>query len=457
MDEVLSQIGTFLGSLDWIGGVIKLLVMVVILTFVLVVMGFLTYFERKVAAHMQQRQGPNRTGPLGLLQWVADAVKLMSKEDFAPGGTDRLVFLFAPVLSMFTATAAYAFIPFGQDKVFDIAGHKFGLTIGETPIALIALLALSSLGVYGLIMAGWGSNNKYALLGGLRSAAQVISYEISMGISLIGVLMMSQSFNLNDIARAQGVGAHWFVAGAFNPDALSSVVTANQPGIWFILLQPIAFFTYLISAVAETNRTPFDMPEAEGELVSGYHIEYGAMRFGSFFLAEYINMITVSAIASYCFLGGWQAPIAFLNAPGLEPVWFIIKISFFIFVYYWLRWTLPRVRYDQVMGLTWKVLLPLTLANIFVVSALRAMITYVFNNPPPLSIATLGESWPWLIFIAVELGIFVIGLLAFSRMMARSPTGSSRRPLLVANPTPANMLIPPTTSDGPRGIQPAGR
>ncbi len=457
MDEVLNQIGTFLGSLDWLGGVIKLLVMVVILTFVLVVMGFLTYFERKVAAHMQQRQGPNRTGFLGLLQWVADAVKLMTKEDFAPGGTDRIVFLFAPVLSMFTATAAYAFIPFGQDKVFDIAGHKFGLTIGETPIALIGLLALSSLGVYGLIMAGWGSNNKYALLGGLRAGAQVISYEISMGISLIGVLIMSQSFNLNDIARAQGVGARWFTAGAFDPNVLSTVVTANQPGIWFIFLQPIAFFTYLISAVAETNRTPFDMPEAEGELVSGYHIEYGAMRFGSFFLAEYINMITVSAIASYCFLGGWQAPVAFLNVPGLEPVWFIIKIAIFIFIYYWLRWTLPRVRYDQVMGLTWKVLLPLTLVNIFLVTLLRAMITYVFNNPPPLSIATIGQSWPWLIFVAVELGIAGIGLLAFSRMIARSPNGSSRRPLLVANPVAANLLTPPTTSDPPHSIQPVRR
>ena len=188
--------------------------------------------------------------------------------------------------------------------------------MGETPIALIALLALSSLGVYGLIMAGWGSNNKYALLGGLRAGAQVISYEITMGISLIGVLMMSQSFNLNDIARAQGVGAHWFAAGSFDPNVLNSVVKANQPGIWFILLQPLAFMTYLISAVAETNRTPFDMPEAEGELVSGYHIEYGAMRFGSFFLAEYINMITVSAIASYCFLGGWQAIRPFPNIAG---------------------------------------------------------------------------------------------------------------------------------------------
>lgn len=457
MDEVLSQIGTFLGNLDWLGGVIKLLVMVFILTFVLVVMGFLTYFERKVAAHMQQRQGPNRTGPIGLLQWVADAVKLMSKEDFAPGGADFVVFMFAPVLSMFTATAAYAFISFGQDKVFDIAGHKFGLTIGETPIALIALLALSSLGVYGLVMAGWGSNNKYALLGGLRAAAQVISYEISMGISLIGVLIMSQSFNLNDIARAQGVGAHWFTNGSFDPNVLSSVITANQPGIWFVLLQPLAFMTYLVSAVAETNRTPFDMPEAEGELVSGYHIEYGAMRFGSFFLAEYINMITVSAIASYCFLGGWQAIPPFPNIAGLEPIWFILKISLFIFIYYWLRWTLPRVRYDQVMGLTWKVLLPLTLVNIFVTSLMRAGITYIFNNPPPLSFNTIGQSWPWLIFVAVQLGIFAIGLLAFSRMMARSPTGSSRKPLLVANPTPANMLIPPTTSDPPHSIQPVRR
>ena len=444
----------FLTSLDWLGGILRFVVMTIILTFVLVVMGFLTYYERKAAARMQQRLGPNRTGPVGLLQWVADAIKLMTKEDFAPAGADRWVFLFAPVLSMFTATAAYAFIPFGQEGTFEIFGTRIGLLVGETPIGLIALLALSSLGVYGIIMAGWGSNNKYALLGGLRAGAQVISYEISMGISLIGVLLLAQSFNLNDLARAQGLGAA--TGGGFNWDALASTAIASQPGLWFIFLQPVAFITYLISAIAETNRTPFDMPEAEAELVSGYHIEYGAMRFGAFFLAEYINMITVSAIASYCFLGGWQSPLPFgwLSGGGWEPFWFVLKIAFFIFVYYWLRWTLPRVRYDQVMALTWKVFFPLTLVNIAVVSLLKAAMIYVFNNPPPLSFATLDRSWPWLLFVAVQLGFLVLMLTGASRLLTATFVGKSERPLLVADPRPETMLPAP---EGSQGIQVARR
>jgi NADH-quinone oxidoreductase subunit H len=444
----------FITSLDWLGGILRFVVMTVILTFVLVVMGFLTYYERKAAARMQQRLGPNRTGPVGLLQWVADAVKLMTKEDFAPAGADRWVFLFAPVLSMFTATAAYAFIPFGQEGTFEIFGTRIGLLIGETPIGLIALLALSSLGVYGLIMAGWGSNNKYALMGGLRAGAQVISYEISMGISLVGVLLLAQSFNLNDLARAQGVGAQ--VGSGFNWDALASTALSSQPGLWFILLQPIAFVTYLISAVAETNRTPFDMPEAEGELVSGYHIEYGAMRFGAFFLAEYINMITVSAIASYCFLGGWQSPLPFglLSGGGWEPFWFVLKIAFFIFVYYWLRWTLPRVRYDQVMGLTWKVLFPVALANIGIVALLKTMMIYVFNNPPPFSFATIDRSWPWLIFVGIELLLAAIAVGGASRLMTSTYVGKSERPVLVANPRPETLLPAP---EGSQSIQPARR
>ena len=447
----LNGFWNFITGLDWLGAVLKFVVMAIILAVVLVTMGFLTYFERKVAARMQQRLGPNRTGPVGLLQWVADAVKLIVKEDVTPAGADRWVFLFAPVLGMFTATAAYAFIPLGQSGVLDVFGHKIGLAVGETPIGLIALLALSSLGVYGLIMAGWGSNNKYALLGGLRAGAQVISYEISMGISLIGVLMLSQSFNLNAIARAQGVLAH--VGTGFDPNVMSSVVQANQPGLWFILLQPLAFVTYLLSAIAETNRTPFDMPEAEGELVSGYHIEYGAMHFGGFFLAEYINMITVSAIASFCFLGGWQPIPPFPYVAGMEPIWLGLKIAFFIFVYYWLRWTLPRVRYDQVMGMTWKVLLPTALVNILLVAVLKWAMLNVFNNPPPFSWGNIGASWPWLLFAGIELVIAAVAILFVSRAMTRSFSGRSERPLLIANPTAGNILPAPAPADSGSSLQ----
>jgi NADH-quinone oxidoreductase subunit H len=430
-----------LAGVDWLGAIIKLVVMVLLFTFVLVTTGFVTYFERKALAHAQQRYGPNRTGPLGLLQWIADALKMVTKEFPMPAGADRWVFVFAPVMSAFAATAMFAFIPFGQANALELFGRQFGLLVGETPIGLIGLLALSSLGVYGLIMAGWGSNNKYALLGGLRAGAQVISYEITMGISLVGVLLLAQSFNLNDIARAQGVGA---IAGAgFDPSVLSSVAKAGQPGLWFILLQPVAFLTYLLSGIAEANRLPFDMPEAEGELVAGYHVEYGAMGFGAFMFSEFLAAITISCIATYCFLGGWQSPIPGLYGGLWEPFWFVLKAAGFVFFFFALRFTLPRIRYDQVMGLTWKVLLPVVLVNIAVVSVMKALMLYGFSGPPPVSLATLGQSWPWLIFVAVELALCVVVLYAYQRVSTSSYVGRSERPILVANPRPETLLAPP--------------
>jgi NADH-quinone oxidoreductase subunit H len=408
---------------DWVWVLIRIVVAAVILTFVLVTMGFLTYFERKVAAHMQQRQGPNRTGPIGLLQWVADAVKLISKEEIIPSGADRIVFWLAPMLSMLVASFAYAFVPFGEQ--ISLFGRPIPYYISETPVGLIALLAMSSLGVYGLIMGAWSSNNKYALLGGLRSSAQVVSYEVTMGISLVGPMMLAQSLGLNDIARAQG-GSPAGLVGSLG-------TLLGTPGVWFILLQPVAFLTYLTSAIAETNRTPFDLPEAESELVGGYHVEYSAMHFGLFFLAEYISMITVSAIATYCFLGGWQ-PIIPIGGAALGPLWFIIKMSGFIFFYYWLRWTLPRFRYDQLMGLCWKGMLPVVLVNILVLAILRY---FVPADAPPLFHGTLEQTWPWIVFIVVELILGAVFVYGVSRVAVGTWWGKSEKPITVRASGPA--------------------
>ncbi|MGI8588703.1 MAG: NADH-quinone oxidoreductase subunit NuoH [Chloroflexia bacterium] len=422
-------------NFDWVWVLIRLIVMVVILTFTLITMGFLTYFERKVAAHMQQRQGPNRTGPLGLLQWVADAVKLITKEEIIPAGADKAVFWIAPMLSMFTASAAYAFVPFGEN--ITLFGRTIPYYVSETPVGLIALLALSSLGVYGLIMGSWSSNNKYSLMGGLRSSAQVISYEVTMGISLIGPMMLAQSLNLNDIARAQG--GSWVGVGAS---------LLGTPGIWFILLQPIAFLTYLTSAIAETNRAPFDLPEAESELVGGYHVEFAAMHFGEYFLAEYINMITVSAIATYCFLGGWQ-PIIPIGGAALGPIWFILKMSLFIFFFYWLRWTLPRFRYDQLMGICWKAMLPVVLLNILVVAIFRALVPV---NAPPIFHGTLEQTWPWIAFAGAEVVLGILFVYLVSRVLVGTWFGKSEKPEVVKTLDP-RALTPALETEGPRRIE----
>jgi NADH-quinone oxidoreductase subunit H len=300
------------------------------------------WFERKLIGHFQVRLGPMRVGPHGLLQTLADGLKVFMKEDLIPANAHKFLFLLAPFIALFTAIIPFAVIPFGPQigtwfgKPLALFGHPITWYITDINIGILYIFAISSLTVYALVLAGWSSNNKYSLLGGLRSAAQLISYELSMGLAIVGVVMLSQSLSLVSIVESQ----------------------AQFP---FIILQPLGFVIYLIAAVAETNRSPFDLPEAESELVAGFHTEYSSMKFAMFFIAEYTNMVTISALATTMFLGGWYGP------SFLPPVaWFLIKMFFFLFLYVWLRATLPRFRYDQLMQFGWKVLLPLSLANIFI-------------------------------------------------------------------------------------------
>jgi NADH-quinone oxidoreductase subunit H len=309
----------------------------------LAAVAYSTYFERKVVAHIQHRVGPSFAGPFGLLQPIADAVKMLTKEEIRPAMATRFYYLAAPVLSFVTASMAIAVIPVGD--WMNLAGHRIQLIISDLNIGILYILAVTSLGVYGIVLAGWSSNSKYSLLGGLRSTAQMISYEVSLGLGLIGVLLLSQTFSIAEIVRQQS-------GSVFN---------------WYIFKQPVAFLVYFISAMAETNRNPFDLPEAESELVAGYHTEYAGMSFGIFFLAEYANMITVSAIAASMFLGGWSGPV-------LPPViWFVIKVILFMFIYVWVRGTLPRFRYDQLMKFGWMVLFPIGIVNILVTALIQVL------------------------------------------------------------------------------------
>lgn len=321
---------------------------VIVLAVILGLMAYLTYFERKVIAAMQDRVGPNRTGPFGLLQPIADGVKLLSKEDLIPSGADRLVFLIAPLISFVLAPLAAAVIPFGG--TIHLFGYAINLYVADINVAMLYVLALSGIGVYGIILGGYASGNRYSLLGGLRSAAQVVSYEIALGLSLVGVFILSGSLSLVQILDQQTTVLKYGPLQVPN---------------WYILSQPLAFIIFLIAAVAETNRAPFDLPEAESELIGGFHTEYSGFRFAFFYLAEYINMISVSLVASTLFLGGTDGPFA-------RGVWWLaVKATIFLLFYVWLRATLPRFRYDQLMGLAWKVLLPLALINIALTGLIR--------------------------------------------------------------------------------------
>ena len=386
--------------------VITLVKIVLLLFIVLTVNAYLTWFERKVVAHMQSRWGPHRVGPHGLLQPLADGVKFLFKEDPTPAGVDKLVYYLAPLLALALALTSIALIPFGPEPI-RLFGQDIYLGIAppDLNIGILALFAVTALGVYGVALAGWASNSKYPLLGGLRSSAQMISYELALTMSVVGVLLMAGSFNLKKIIEAQAHHPEWGILG------------------WNVWPQILGFFCFFIAAVAETNRVPFDLPEAESELVAGFHTEYSSFKFAMFFIAEYTNMITVSCLCSILFFGGWLSPfpaswlfthylpaailISFglwviwdgiryetifgrIILPGLGaaitalgvvfvllpkvnefiqgPFWLLSKILGFLFVYVWMRGTLPRFRYDQLMAFGWKLLLPLSIVNVIVTS-----------------------------------------------------------------------------------------
>ncbi|HTY10497.1 MAG TPA: NADH-quinone oxidoreductase subunit NuoH [Bacteroidota bacterium] len=312
----------------------------------LTVVAYLVLVERRVSAFIQNRIGPNRVGPAGMFQPVADIIKLFLKEDIVPKAANKFVHSLAPIISLVVAMTTFAVIPFGNS--IHLFGRDFKLMIADVNVGILYLLALSSLGVYGITLSGWSSNNKYSLLGGLRSSAQMISYELSMGLSIIGVLMIAGTLQLNKIVEAQ---AH---------------------GMWFFWRTPVSFITFVVASFAETNRLPFDLPEAEPELVGGYHTEYSGMKFGLFFLAEYANMITASAVITTLYLGGWQLPFvghlgfSDLAVSLLQVASFAVKVGLVLLFFILVRWTIPRFRYDQLMNIGWKVMLPLSLANILV-------------------------------------------------------------------------------------------
>jgi NADH-quinone oxidoreductase subunit H len=323
--------------MEWIVGIILLILkLALVLVGLLIGAGWLTWGERRLLGFFQIRLGPNRAGPGGLLQPVADIIKLLTKEDFVPQEGDRWIFLYAPAVVAATAMVIFAIVPFADDWI--LLGRAFPMVIDDLNVGVLFLLALSSISVYGVALGGWASNSKFSLLGGVRGAAQMISYELSMGLALVPVVMLARSFSLVDIVQAQ----------------------ARFP---FILIQPVAFLIFFISAMAEVKRIPFDLPEAENELVAGYHTEYSGMRFGLYFLGEYVTMVVLGALVAVFFLGGWRGPFL----PSI--VWFFGKVTFIVYVQVWLRATFPRLRYDQLMHLGWKVLIPAALLNIIVTGA----------------------------------------------------------------------------------------
>lgn len=323
--------------MDWIIGFIILLIkLLAILVGLLLVAAYLVLVERKFLARLQIRYGPNRAGKFGLLQPIADTVKMMVKEDTIPEAAERTVFKLAPAVVAFTALMMFAVVPFGSD--ITIGGRKIPMVVTDLNIGLLFVFAMSALGVYGVALGGWASNSKYSLLGGIRGAAQMISYELSLGLSLVPIVMLARSFSLVDIVNAQ----------------------AAYP---FILVQPLSFVIFILSAMAESKRIPFDLPEAENELGAGYHTEYSGMRFGLFFLGEYVHMQVLGALTAVFFLGGWRGPL-------LPPVmWLFIKIIIVALIMIWVRATLPRLRYDQLMAIGWKVLIPAALINIVITGA----------------------------------------------------------------------------------------
>lgn len=325
----------------------KLVLIVVVVSVSLLVAMYSTYFERKVAAFIQDRRGPNRAGPFGLLQPLADGVKLFFKEEIVPDFSSRFLFILGPCLAMITAIMVSAVIPWGD--TVHLFGREISLQVADFNVALLYIFAVVSMGVYGIMIGGWASNNKYSLLGAMRAASQIISYELAMGISIIALIMVSETLSLKGIVELQ------------------------KDSVWNFFYQPLGFLIFLVCAFAETNRTPFDLPEAENELIGGYHAEYSSMKLGFYLFAEYVNMFLSSAIMATLFFGGYDIPFVNDAALGekigmnwlalIEVAVFFMKIAGFIFLFMWVRWTIPRFRYDQLMNLGWKILLPLALAN----------------------------------------------------------------------------------------------
>jgi NADH-quinone oxidoreductase subunit H len=393
---------------------------VVVFVFLVVMTLFTIWMERRVVGRMQHRPGPNRVGPCGLLQSLADGIKLAFKEDIQPAQVDRWVYILAPVISAVTAFTAFSVVPLGGEV--SIFGEHTVLQITDLPVGVLVVLACSSLGVYGIVLSGWSSGSPYPLLGALRSAAQVISYEIALGMSIVAVILYAGSLSTADIVAAQS--RQW----------------------WFVFLLFPSFAVFCVSMVGETNRAPFDLPEAESELVGGFHTEYSSLKFGLFVLAEYVNMVTVSAMATTLFLGGWHAPWPLASGPldtgWWGPLWFIGKTLAFLFVFVWLRGTLPRLRYDQFMALGWKVLIPASLVWIVVVSAARALRSTAVT---PSEILLVGG-------IVLVMLLIVAFLLPQNSATQRDsaehtrevPTASSDYPL-----PPLDLVVPPLPPQRP--------
>ena len=333
--------------MDLLGFIIICVKVLVVFAATMLTVLMMIYAERRVSAFIQGRLGPNRVGPQGLLQPIADGIKFLMKEDIIPDGVNKPIYLLAPVIMLIPALMTFAVIPFGSD--ITLFGRQIPLQVADVNVGILYVLALTSIGVYGIVLAGWSSNSKYSLLGGLRSSAQLISYELAMGLAVVSIILLSGSLKLNDIV-------------------------ADQQGYllsWNVFKQPLAFIIFLIAVYAETNRLPFDLSEAEQELVGGYHTEYSSMKFAMFFMAEYANMITAAALTVTLFFGGWDVPLINETSLGiwgtvLSVLSFILKMGFFLFLFIWVRWTFPRFRYDQLMKLGWKVMLPIALLNIFI-------------------------------------------------------------------------------------------
>ncbi len=332
---------------------IEWLIKIGVMFFVLLTaIAYVVLLERRLLGFIQMRLGPNRVGPFGLLQPLADGLKFFFKEDIVPLEADRGLYILAPMIALTPALITFAVIPIGDQ--ITLFGRVIDLYITRVNVGMLVVFALTSMGVYGIVLAGWASNNKYSLMGGLRSSAQLISYELALSLSIVGVVIFSGSLDLVDIAKAQQ--DTWL---GFIPK-------------WNIITQPIGFLIFLIAAIAETNRVPFDLPEAETELVAGFHTEYSSMKFAMFFMAEYANMITASAMATTLFLGGWHGPFV-KELPLLGPIYFSLKVLFFLLLYIWLRGTLPRFRYDQLMKFGWKVMIPVGIANVVLVAGLALL------------------------------------------------------------------------------------